>query len=259
LTRPNAIALLQAWQAEHGPLDDEALRRIAREYRLPLYELQGLVSFYPHFRRTPAPDLEIAVCRDLACAMRGGVALRARLEAAASASTSEVEVHPASCLGRCDGAPACLIGGEPASHDAIAAALDLPPGALDAFAAPAVSTPGHVSFATDPYADAGAHYGVLRERVASGDAAALLGRIEASGLRGMGGAGFPTAAKWRVVAAAPGGPKVAVCNADESEPGTFKDREILARLPHLVVEGLALAALCVGAETLKILPTSSRV
>ena len=64
----------------------------------------------------------------------------------------------------------------------------------------------------------------------------------------MGGAGFPTGRKWTLVAGEPAHPKYVICNADESEPGTFKDREILRDLPHLVIEGMALSGYCVGAE-----------
>jgi NADH:ubiquinone oxidoreductase subunit F (NADH-binding) len=80
------------------------------------------------------------------------------------------------------------------------------------------------------------------------EANALLKELEVSGLRGMGGAGFPTFRKWMAVRGAPGQPKYVVCNADESEPGTFKDRELLRRAPWLVIEGMVLAALVVGAE-----------
>ncbi len=249
MTRANAIELLQAWQAEHGHVDEPALREIARTHLIPLYELQGLVSFYPHFRSTSPPDVEIAVCRDLSCAMRGADALRGRLEAAAAKSDSSVELHSVSCLGRCDAAPACLLGDEPVGLDAVASALGLAADSLAEFDVAMPSTPDD-GFASDPYADVSERYGGLRALAASGDTAALIDRIEASGLRGMGGAGFSTGSKWRFVAEAEvkAGEKTAICNADESEPGTFKDREILARLPHLVVEGLALGGLCVGAE-----------
>ena len=72
--------------------------------------------------------------------------------------------------------------------------------------------------------------------------------LQDSGLRGMGGAGFPTGRKWDLVAAQPATPKYVICNADESEPGTFKDRQILAEQPHLVLEGMLLGMLAVGAE-----------
>jgi len=75
----------------------------------------------------------------------------------------------------------------------------------------------------------------------------LVAVLEESGLRGMGGAGFPTGRKWRFVAAEPATAKFVICNADESEPATFKDREILHDLSHLVIEGMALAAYCTGA------------
>jgi formate dehydrogenase/NADH-quinone oxidoreductase subunit F len=77
---------------------------------------------------------------------------------------------------------------------------------------------------------------------------AIIAALKDSGLRGMGGAGFPTGLKWDLVRKEPAQPKYVICNADESEPGTFKDRVILAELPHLVIEGMAIAAAVVGAE-----------
>jgi NADH:ubiquinone oxidoreductase subunit F (NADH-binding) len=108
--------------------------------------------------------------------------------------------------------------------------------------------PSPRGYETDPYVSIGDRYGVLRELASSGDCSSAISRIEASGLRGMGGAGFPTARKWALVREQESTPKYVVCNADESEVGAFKDRVILAELPHLVIEGLAIAALCVGAE-----------
>jgi NADH:ubiquinone oxidoreductase subunit F (NADH-binding) len=90
-------------------------------------------------------------------------------------------------------------------------------------------------------------YGALRTAL-KGDQLALVRTLEDSGLRGMGGAGFPTGKKWSLVANEQSTPKYVICNADESEPGTFKDREVLRDLSHLVIEGMALAAYCVGAE-----------
>ena len=101
----------------------------------------------------------------------------------------------------------------------------------------------------DPYASAAEHYGVLRD-VLSGalQAGQVTAALADSGLRGMGGAGFPTGRKWELVAAQAATPKYAICNADESEPGTFKDRQILADQPHLVLEGMLLGMLATGAE-----------
>jgi len=97
------------------------------------------------------------------------------------------------------------------------------------------------------YASESEHYGALRTAL-GGDPADLWRTLDEAGLRGMGGAGFPTGRKWSLVAAEPAEPKYVICNADESEPGTFNDREILRDLPNLVIEGMALAAYSVGAE-----------
>ena len=99
----------------------------------------------------------------------------------------------------------------------------------------------------DPYG-AGERYGAVRKLVASGDTNALIASLKASGLRGMGGAGFPTGLKWEIVRNAPGDDKYIVCNADESEPGTIKDRFIMSNVPHLLVEGMILAGLVTGAR-----------
>jgi NADH:ubiquinone oxidoreductase subunit F (NADH-binding) len=104
----------------------------------------------------------------------------------------------------------------------------------------------------DPYATADEHYGLLREWLDAGTepdrGAAMIERLDSSGLRGMGGAGFPTGRKWKLVRAEPVTPRTVICNADESEPGTFKDRDLLARAPHLVLEGMVLAGLAVGSH-----------
>ena len=97
-------------------------------------------------------------------------------------------------------------------------------------------THDRISCASDPYSD-GQRYGALKRLVESRDFAGTFATLKAAGLRGLGGAGFPTESKWQLVRQAPGTEKYIVCNADESEPGTFKDRFILTHLPHLVIEG----------------------
>jgi NADH:ubiquinone oxidoreductase subunit F (NADH-binding)/NADH:ubiquinone oxidoreductase subunit E len=240
----NPIEALQALQADRGYLADEDLRALSARLRVPLYELQGIASFYPHFRRTPPPALRVSVCRDLACHLRdGGDALR-RLESLC-ADRSDVEFAAISCPGQCDRAPACLIDATPASPEEVEARLAGTRPAADAAGA-AAATPRR--WQADPYAGPDEHYGELRRWAASGDWEGLIARITDSGLCGMGGAGFPTGRKWRLVREQAAVAKFVVCNADESEPGAFKDRVILEELPHLVVEGLVLAGLAVGAE-----------
>ncbi|MEW4531366.1 NADH-ubiquinone oxidoreductase-F iron-sulfur binding region domain-containing protein [Maioricimonas sp. JC845] len=234
-------------QDQTGFLDDATLRDISEEHRVPLYRLQGLVSFYPHFRRTPPPRVTLQVCRDIACRMQGSPACVQRLEQSLS-DQDGIEIEEVSCLGRCDAAPAAAINEVPlapttlADDETVRQLLATPP-------APLVRTPSGRDWQCNPYASPTERYSTVRELVAGGQLAEVcIERLQASGLRGMGGAGFPTGKKWEIVAGEPATPKYVICNADECEPGTFKDREILADLSHLVIEGMLLAGLTIGAE-----------
>lgn len=246
---PSIIQRLNALQAEHGWLRHDDLVAAARDLGVPLHRIEGVASFYPHFRRTPPAAHRIDVCRDLACAMhRGGDALlqiRAGAAAHEAATGERVDVCEVSCLGRCDQAPAVLIEHTPLSGAAAALAV------LPARELPAHTTPAR-TYRVDPYPEPSARYATVRALAAGGGAAAasLLADLKQAGLRGMGGAGFPTPLKWQTVRDAPadGGEKFVICNADESEPGTFKDRDLLVGLPHLVWEGVMLGAVVVGAQ-----------
>jgi NADH:ubiquinone oxidoreductase subunit F (NADH-binding)/NADH:ubiquinone oxidoreductase subunit E len=207
---PSLIPALTAIQRRCGWLPREELVTLAREVRRPLYEIEGLISFYPHFLTSPPAEEEVAACQDLSCWLRG-----------AEERIGALGARRVSCLGRCDAAPA-------ATCDAPTASVRDEP------------------WPNDPYAPGEERYRLLR-RALAGELPEMISVLEASGLRGMGGAGFPTGRKWQLVAAQPGAVKYAICNADESEPGTFKDREILATQPHLVLEGLLLGMLAVGA------------
>jgi len=231
---------LMSIQERLGWLPEEELVSLARRLRLPLHRIESLSTFYTHFRRTPPRAAVVDVCRDVPCRLAGAAAIRRALEAHA-----DFQVREVSCLGRCDRAPALAVGprsfaatpGDPALEEAVRVAIAEPQ---------ARSRPTR-RWAADPYADPSQHYEALR-RALRGEAADTIAAIDAAGLRGMGGAGFPTARKWSFVAGEDSPQKHVICNADESEPGTFKDREILHDLPHLVIEGMALAAHAVGAR-----------
>jgi len=238
----NLIEELYALQDSVGYLRGEDLRDLGRRLKVPLHEIEGVASFYPHFRRAPAARVRVAACRDLSCHLRGGAAAVSELRKLCG-EREDVEFEVVSCLGRCDGAPACTVNGVPVAPGDVASHLD-GLASLPAFE----PTDSPRRWRCDPYADVSERFGVLREMLDGGDADEMIGRIKSSGLRGMGGAGFPTGLKWSLVRAEGAEPKYVVCNADESEPGTFKDRVILEELPHLVVEGLMLAGWAVGAE-----------
>ena len=237
------IQVLLERQSRHGWLSDDDLRAVAADAKAPLYRVQELVSYYPHFRRRPPPKFEIAVCRDIACRLANGPALAAELQQR-FAGQSGVELHEVSCLGRCDQAPAASVNGEPISIPDLLEVVN-----LDHLPAP--PTLVDRSYHCDPYTEVSARYGVIRNWAATDDAVACeqaISALRASGLRGMGGAGFPVTTKWELVRNQTRTPKYVICNADESEPGTFKDREILCQLPHLVIEGMLIAGRVVGAK-----------
>ncbi len=238
------IRELERLQAERGYLDEASLGELSSRLGVPLYRLEGLVSFYPHFKTEPAPPVTISVCRDMSCHLAGAEhvadALRKEL-----AGTEDLAVEEASCLGCCELAPAARVNGHPCQlQDAAELASSMPEG-------DPVPDGEKPPWRSDPYAE-DERYGVLRAALESpsptDEAERIVEALQESGLRGMGGAGFPTGLKWKLVRSEEARPKYVVCNADESEPGTFKDRVIMEELPHLVVEGIALGAFVVGAE-----------
>jgi formate dehydrogenase beta subunit len=255
---PSLIPALTAIQDRLGWLPREELEELARETRRPRYEIEGLISFYPHFRTSPPTPVALHVCHDLPCFLRGGEERLGELRTRYG-TDADVELVEVSCLGRCDTAPAVAVNEQPApaaDADGLVAAARPAPAASAAGAAPQAAERRGEPWPNDPYpAGSGVQqrYATLRALLAGElDADALVAVLKDSGLRGMGGAGFPTGQKWGLVRAAgsdgAGGTKYAICNADESEPGTFKDRQILADQPHLVLEGLLLGMAVVGAE-----------
>jgi NADH:ubiquinone oxidoreductase subunit F (NADH-binding)/NADH:ubiquinone oxidoreductase subunit E len=252
-------------QEEEGWLAPDRLEGLAAQLRIPLHRIESVSSFYPHFQRQKSECKRVSVCRDLSCRLSGAEsAVEALREWAAGGDDGpkdgleNVVIEETSCLGRCDRAPAAAVGHRILDASDQAAVADC--------VAATESEPASRQIrgwpAADPYSEAGADtretlaleaeagrrdYRVLREVLADSRSVPIE-KLEAAGLRGMGGAGFPTARKWSLVAAEAAASKVVICNADESEPGTFKDRELIHALPHLLIEGMAIAAYCVGAD-----------
>ena len=242
---PSLLPALTAIQREHGWLPREALTELSRELNRPLYEIEGVISFYPHFRTEPPAKIALHVCHDLACWLHGSDDRIAEIRARYGDDV-EIEIQEVSCLGRCDIAPAVAVDEHPAQAgdtDRLVAA------ARQDRLEPAQARRGEAPRANDPYAPGEERYRVLR-RALDGELGGeqIISVLKDAGLRGMGGAGFPTGSKWDLVARQEGATKYAICNADESEPGAFKDRQILAEQPHLVLEGLLLGMVVTGAE-----------
>jgi formate dehydrogenase/NADH-quinone oxidoreductase subunit F len=242
---PSLIPKLNAIQREHGWLPREELVTLSRDERRPLYEIEGLISFYPHFRTELPRKVELTVCQDLSCWLHGGEERLAELRSRYGDDV-EVEFHTVSCLGRCDVAPAVAVNEQPAPATEAEGLVEQ---ARSGRVPPASARRSGKRWPNDPYGPDARDYRLLRavlEGTPSGGE--VMGELKESGLRGMGGAGFPTGTKWDLVAKQEARPKYAICNADESEPGTFKDRQIMAEQPHLVLEGMLIGMAVTGAH-----------
>ncbi len=235
------LPLLHAFHARDGYLSEEALRAVAAELRIPIAELFGTVTFYHHFAREPGGRNRPRVCTGPVCALRGAAALLDELPGAAHMP----------CPGRCDQPVPVLAADEvrcgAPGGDLVKLASPLPPApppGIEECVFSHIRVPGRATL--KGYRETGGYSGL--DDALAGRPEGLLDLIDASGLTGRGGAGFPTGRKWRAVAEAEGTPKTIVCNADEGEPGCFKDRAIMDHDPHAVLEGMLAAGFATGAE-----------
>ncbi|MCR9156222.1 MAG: NAD(P)H-dependent oxidoreductase subunit E [Rhodobacteraceae bacterium] len=237
------IEHLHLIQDTYGHLSAAHLRALSEEMRLSMAEVYEVATFYAHFDvvkedETPPPSLTIRVCDSLSCEMAGAQQLKTALEE--GLDPAKVRVLRAPCMGRCDTAPVLELGHNHIDHAT-------PEKVRAAIAADHVHAriPDYQTYAS--YV-AGGGYQTLRDLRASGDWEAVQETVLSSGLRGLGGAGFPSGKKWGFVRAN-SGPRYLAVNGDEGEPGTFKDRYYLERTPHLFLEGMLIAAWAVEAET----------
>ncbi|MEM6306883.1 MAG: NAD(P)H-dependent oxidoreductase subunit E [Pseudomonadota bacterium] len=237
------IEFLHLIQDKYGHLSAPHLRALAEEMRLSQAEVYEVATFYAHFDvvkegETPPPALTIRVCDSLSCELAGAQQLKTALED--GLDPAQVRVLRAPCMGRCDTAPVLELG-----HHHIDQATPEKVQAVIAAGHTHADIPDYEDL--DSYMAAGG-YDTLTHLRAHGDWEAVQTQIKESGLRGLGGAGFPSGTKWGFVRAN-AGPRYVAVNGDEGEPGTFKDRYYLERTPHVFLEGMLIAAWAVEAET----------
>ena len=248
-------------------LHDRHLVALSKEMNIPMAEVYEVATFYHHFEVVrgdeKAPGVTIRVCDGLACELAGAQDLLARLPALLGDADARVIAAP--CIGRCEQAPAAVVHQCPvpfATPEAVISVLNSGsrqetrgPSAINFVASdfveksipgePLGATPGHTTY--EMYRANGGY--ALAASLASGedDIERITKAMEDSGLRGLGGAGFPAGRKWRIVRSQPA-PRVMAVNIDEGEPGTFKDRTYLERDPHRFLEGMLIAAQVVGID-----------
>ena len=240
---------LRSIQHEFGYLPADQLQLLSKKIDVPVSQIHAAASFYPHFHLTPPPKAEVKICADMTCHLRGGDQLKSQLEQSCRGrSASDVTIRDVSCLGRCDSAPAISINDRIYSGLAIPQAVGIVRDVLSGGQLPPEPRERlNVRIASDPY-EGSPQYSVVRRFIETRDWSGIIATLKASGLRGMGGAGFPTGMKWEIVRNAPGEEHYIVCNADESEPGTIKDRFIMQTVPWLVIEGMIVAGLVTGSR-----------
>ena len=269
------LPALHAVQKRVGWISQGALNEICRRLLVPPAEAYGVASFYAMLSTTARPPRVAHVCDDIACKLRGADELCATLERTLGppgtpSATGQATWLRSPCLGLCERAPAVLfqLAGENGAVDGTVAPAELKDieRVLDGAAAlepPAISTP-QTAGARDPGLRLLRRVGavdptsLVAYRAAGGYAAlgrslelgptGVVAEVSESKLQGRGGAAFPTGRKWDAVAKAPVLPHYVVCNADESEPGTFKDRVLMEEDPFAVIESMTITGFAVGAE-----------
>ncbi len=237
------IEFLHLIQDRYNGIAMRHLAALAEEMRIPMADAFEVATFYAHFDvleddAHPLPPVTVRVCDSLTCEMMGG---RALIEALEKEAGDAFRVVRAPCMGHCDTAPVAKVGHRPVDGATAASVLD-------------VVRSGHWHPELPAFEDFEAYratggYSQLAACL-SGERTVedVMDTLDASGLRGLGGAGFPTGRKWRIVRGYPG-PRLMAVNADEGEPGTFKDRYYLERGPHRFIEGILIAAWAVEAQT----------
>ena len=273
--RSAALPLLHLWQEHFGLINDDAVTWIAAKLGLQPINIFELVTFYPMLREKRAGKTHIRVCRTLSCAMGGSYQVMENLCAAtgiqrktdpAAAGDTPISVSPdrnysiefVECLASCGTAPVCMVNDD--LHENVQ-----PDNAMSILSQPAEKPAlypphpleqriifkniGRSNWKTDikTYLDDGG-YDDLRKALQM-SRAEIVNEVKTSGLRGRGGAGFPCGVKWSFIKPDEKKPVYLICNADESEPGTFKDRYIIHQDPHQLLEGIAISCFALNART----------
>jgi NADH-quinone oxidoreductase subunit F len=258
--RTALLPALQAAQQQLGFISEYAAAEIGRVLGVPLADVFGVIEFYSLFTTQPAGENVLHVCDDPICALKGaddlftGFRQRLGVQSGRVSADGPFQVERVPCLGLCGQAPAVQVNGKPFGHADLTLVQDFPEhegqwqedwvaGPVEILTANC-RQPGTASL--EKYRQGHGYIGLSKALQMSPDE--VVAEVKAAGLVGRGGAAFPAGIKWEAVSKAPGDIKYVVCNADESEPGAFKDRILLEKDPHRTLEGLAISAYAVGAH-----------
>ena len=273
--RSAAMPLLHLWQEHFGFISDDAVTWIAAKLGLQPINILELVTFYPMFRQKSAGKTHIRVCRTLSCAMAGSYQVMENLCAATGISREghgegmhdPISVSPdgsysvefVECLASCGTAPVCMVNEElheNVNSDSVTELLrnqtkeirhQTHPHPLEHRLIFKNLARDDWTTDIDCYLGAGG-YEQLKQALTM-SRAEIVNKVKNSGLRGRGGAGFSCGLKWSFIKLDEKRPVYLICNADESEPGTFKDRYIIHQDPHQLLEGILISCFALNART----------
>jgi NADH-quinone oxidoreductase subunit F len=251
LGRSGLLPALHAAQKIYGWVSEPIAAEIARSLRIPLADVHGVIEFYSLFYNEPTSTHVIRVCTDVACALKNADGILEHLCAhhglkpGQSRPDLSLTIEPSPCLGLCEFAPVALVDDQAETN------INLENGTYE-LGRPPSWVYGSIRLLTANCGNGTTSFEKYGEYIAFEKALTMkpeevINEIKASGLVGRGGAAFPTGVKWEGAAKADSSPKYVICNADESEPGTFKDRLLLIDDPHRTIEGMCIAAYAIGA------------
>jgi NADH-quinone oxidoreductase subunit F len=253
LGRSGLLPALHAAQKVYGWLPEQVAAEVARSLHVPLADVHGVIEFYTLFYNEPVGKRIIRVCTDQACSLKNGKGILEHLcqhhgiEPGGTTAGQAVTVEASPCLGLCELAPTALL------DDQAETSIDLEKNSYD-LGRPPSRVYGSLRLLTANCGRGGttslAEYGryAALEKALTMKPLDIVAELKASGLVGRGGAAFPTGIKGEGAATAQADQKYVICNADESEPGTFKDRILLLDDPHRTIEGMLIGAYAIGAS-----------
>jgi NADH-quinone oxidoreductase subunit F len=250
--RSGLLPALHAAQRIYGWISEPVATQISNSLHVPLADIHGVIEFYSLFYNEPVGKRIIRVCTDQACALKGAdgvlhhLCSHHGLEPGQTTDDLSLTIEASPCLGLCEQAPVALV------NDQAETSIDLDQDSYQ-LGRPKSIVGGSIRLLTAYCGDGTTsltQYGNYPALTKALDMKPedVVNEIKTSGLVGRGGAAFPTGIKWEGAAKAPGAEKYVICNADESEPGTFKDRILLLDDPHRTIEGMAIAAYAIGAR-----------
>jgi NADH-quinone oxidoreductase subunit F len=271
--RSALIPMLMYAQDEFGYISDETIAEIAGRLELNTVQVEETLEYYSMLHRKPMGKHHVQICTNVACMLRGGYALldraKKRLEIGHKETTKDgvFSLEEVECIGACTGAPAMQVNYDffenltPQKFDKIIEGLDL---GRRPEPEPVISgaiherEPGEIPLISKRWGVTDSHkldvylhnngYRALEKALKEMTPESIIDEVKKSSLRGRGGAGFPTGMKWSFVPKDSSKPKYVICNADESEPGTCKDRPLMEMDPHQLIEGMVIAGRAIGSH-----------